>query len=107
MNKKEFITAITFLNTAYNKEATQEQLSVWYEFFKNENYEMFKTAIKSAILKERFMPTIAVIKEELEQAKQMPKWFEMSQEELKDYHKIQANIYWQTNNKKKRGKDDD
>lgn len=65
MNKEEFLTAITFLNTAYNKEATQEQLSVWYEFFKDTDNETFKKAIKRVITKERFMPSISVIKSEI------------------------------------------
>lgn len=88
MNKTDFTMAMTFLGTAYNKEITQEQLSVWYEFFKDTSIEDFKDAIGRVIDKEKFMPTIAVIKSELNQRKRLPRWFEMSQEELKDYYKI-------------------
>lgn len=65
MNKEDFVKAMTFLAIAYNKEFTEEQLSVWYDFFKNEEYEEFKNAIKRIIPKKQFIPSIAELKQEL------------------------------------------
>ena len=65
MNKEQFLKAMTYLTTAYDKEFTKEQLGVWYDFFINESYDNFKKAIKNIILKNQFMPSIAELKEEL------------------------------------------
>lgn len=65
MNKQEFTKCMKFLGLAYNKEFDKEQCEVWYEFFKNDNYETFKTAIKRIALKKPFMPSISEIKQEI------------------------------------------
>ena len=65
MNKEEFTKGITFLAIAYNKEFTEEQVSVWYEFFKNENYDDFRNAVKRIIPQKQFMPSIAELKQEI------------------------------------------
>lgn len=65
MTKEEFVKAMTYLAIAYNKEYTEEQLNVWYDFFKNENYEEFKQAIKRIIPKKTYIPSIAELKNEL------------------------------------------
>lgn len=65
MNKEEFTKAMTFLGIAYNKEFTSEQVSVWYEFFKDTNYEVFKNGIKRIVPKKQFMPSIAELKHEI------------------------------------------
>lgn len=65
MNPQEFVKAMTFLGIAYNKEFTKEQCDVWYNFFKNDNIEVFKVAIKRLILSEKYLPSIAMVKEEI------------------------------------------
>lgn len=65
MTKEQFLKGITFLTIAYNKEFTEEQVSVWYEFFKDEDYETFRNAVKRIIPKNQFMPSIAELKQEI------------------------------------------
>ena len=65
MKKEQFVKGITFLAIAYNKEMTQEQTEVWYDFFKNDDYEAFRSAVKRIIPKKQFMPSIAELKQEL------------------------------------------
>ena len=49
----------------YNKEFTEEQAVVWYDFFKNETYDNFRNAVKRIIPKKQFMPSIAELKQEI------------------------------------------
>lgn len=65
MTKEQFLKGITFLTIAYNKEFTEEQVSVWYEFFRNDDYEVFRNAVKRIIPKNQFMPSIAELKQEI------------------------------------------
>lgn len=65
MNKEQFTKGITFLTIAYNKEFTEEQVGVWYEFFKDEDYDNFRNAVKRIIPKKQFMPSIAELKQEI------------------------------------------
>lgn len=65
MTKEEFVKGATFLAIAYNKEFTQEQLNVWYEFFKEEDFDNFRVAVKRIIPKKQFIPSIAELKQEI------------------------------------------
>jgi hypothetical protein len=65
MTKEEFVKAMTYLGIAYNKEFDEKQLSVWYDFFKKENYQDFKNAIKRIASKNQYLPSIAELKQEL------------------------------------------
>lgn len=65
MTKDQFLKGITFLTIAYNKEFTEEQVSVWYEFFKDDSYDNFRNAVKRIISKKQFMPSIAELKSEI------------------------------------------
>ena len=65
MNKEQFVKAMTYLAIAYDKEFNQEQLNVWYEFFKNDDFNVLRQAIKSVILKSKYLPSIAELKEEI------------------------------------------
>ncbi len=65
MNKKEFLKGITFLGMTFNKEFEAEQVGVWYEYFKDENIETFKRAIKNLGLINKFLPSISEIKKEI------------------------------------------
>lgn len=65
MDKNQFLKGITYLAIAYNKELTDEQVSVWYDFFKEEDYESFRQGVKRIIPKKQFMPSIAELKQEI------------------------------------------
>ena len=65
MTKEQFVKGITFLTIAYNKEFTEEQISVWYEFFKETDYDAFRQAVKRIIPQKQFMPSIAELKQEI------------------------------------------
>ena len=65
MNLQEFTKAMTFLGVAYNKEFTQEQVGIWYNFFAETKIEDFKNAIKRLINKSKYLPSIAEIKSEI------------------------------------------
>lgn len=65
MTAEEFSKALTFLGVAYNKEFTNEQAKIWYEFFKTTSEETFKKAIKRLIATNKFMPSIAEINQEI------------------------------------------
>ena len=65
MNKEQFTKGITYLAIAYNKELTQEQIGVWYDFFKDEDFEAFRQAVKRIIPQKQFMPSIAELKSEI------------------------------------------
>lgn len=65
MTKEEFVKAMTYLGIVYNKEFDETQLSVWYDFFKNENYEDFKVAIKRISAKNQYLPSVAELKQEI------------------------------------------
>lgn len=65
MNLQEFTKAMTFLGVAYNKEFTQEQVEIWYNFFAETKIEDFKNAIKRLINKSKYLPSIAEIKSEI------------------------------------------
>lgn len=65
MQREEFLKALTYLGLVYSKEFTQEQVSVWYGFFKNDSYDDFRDAIKRISVKSKFMPSIAELKGEM------------------------------------------
>ena len=65
MNKVDFVKAMKILGIAYNKEFTEEQVGVWYEFFKDVNIESFKTAIQRIVVKNKYLPSIAELKQEI------------------------------------------
>ena len=65
MNKEQFIKGLKYLGIAYNKEFTEEQATVWYEFFKDTDYEVFRQGVKRIIPKKQFIPSIAELKQEI------------------------------------------
>lgn len=65
MNKEQFIKGLKYLGTAYNKEFTEEQATVWYDFFRDEDFEAFRQAVKRIIPQKQFMPSIAELKSEI------------------------------------------
>ena len=61
MKKEEFIKGLKYLGIVYNKEFDQQQAEVWYDFFKDYDYETFKNAIKESVKTNKFLPNISVI----------------------------------------------
>lgn len=89
MKKEDFIKALKFLGTAYNKEFTQDQAEVWYKFFVDDDYELFRQAIKNLIAKQDFSPSISQIKKEMANLQiDIPSAEDEWQEVLKAVHKF-------------------
>ena len=65
MNKEEFAKIMTYLGTIYNKQFTSQELTVWYSFFYKVNSNTFKVAIKNIAEKNKFIPSIAEIRAEI------------------------------------------
>ena len=65
MNKEQFVKGLKYLGVAYNKEFTEEQATVWFDFFKDTDYEVFRQAVKRIIPKSKYLPSIAELKEEI------------------------------------------
>lgn len=65
MNIEDFTKGMTFLGAVYDKDFDAERIKVWYEMFKECDYETFKNAIKRIANKSKFMPSIAEIKSEM------------------------------------------
>ena len=69
MNKEKFLKIMTYMGIAYNKEFTKEQLEVWYSFFKEYTDEELNNAVKKIINTEKYLPSIAQVKEEIAKMK--------------------------------------
>lgn len=65
MKREEFVKCMGFLSSAYKQDFNKDELNVWYEFFKDDNLENLKQVIKNIILKNKYLPSIAELKEEL------------------------------------------
>lgn len=65
MTQQEFVKNMTYLGLAYNKEFTQEQVELWYGFFRNDDDRDFRKALSRIIVKNKFLPSIAEVKEEM------------------------------------------
>lgn len=65
MNKEEFVKGMTYLGTIYGKEFNKDELTVWYSFFHNVDINLFKIAIKNLAEKNKFMPSVSEVKQEL------------------------------------------
>lgn len=89
MKKEDFIKALKFLGIAYNKEFAQDQAEVWYKFFVDDDYELFRQAIKNLIAKQDFSPSISQIKKEMANLQiDIPSAEDEWQEVLKAVHKF-------------------
>ena len=69
MNKEKFLKIMTYMGIAYNKEFTKEQLEVWYSFLKDYTDDELNNAVKKLVNTEKFLPTIAHIKETIAKSK--------------------------------------
>lgn len=69
MTKKELVSGLTYLGTAFNKTYTQTECELHYDFLGGYNFDTFVSAVKSIIRKSKFAPKISELIEECEQAK--------------------------------------
>lgn len=67
MNREQFIKGLKYLSLAYNKEFDEEQATVWYDFFKDVDFEVFRQAVKRIIPKSKYLPSIAELRAEIAQ----------------------------------------
>lgn len=59
MSKEQFLKAMIYLGTAYNKEYDKAFIQIWYEYFKNIDYTLFMKAVKRFVAKSKYPPSIA------------------------------------------------
>ena len=62
MTRTEMVWEMKKLEYAFNREFTQNQSELWFEIFKDENSEDFKSAILKSIKECRYFPTIADVR---------------------------------------------
>ena len=90
MNKEKFLKIITYMGIAYNKEFTKEQIEVWYSFLKDYSEEELNNAVKALVNTEKYLPTIAHIKEQIakNRLKDMPSAEDEWEEVIKAIHRF-------------------
>ena len=90
MNKEKFLKIITYMGIAYNKEFTKEQIEVWYSFLKDYSEEELNNAVKVLVNTEKYLPTIAHIKEQIAKSKlrNMPSAEDEWEEVIKAIHRF-------------------
>jgi len=70
MNKKDFRNITELLEENFNKKIDIRILDIWYQEFKDLSVEEYKTMVIEAIKQEKYMPTLARMKE-----LKKPAWF--------------------------------
>jgi len=90
MSKEDFLSTMTILGMAYDKEFTKNQIEVWYSILKDYTIEEFSMAIQDLIKTEKFLPTIAHITEQIAKNKtsSIPDAEEEWQEVLSTVHRF-------------------
>lgn len=63
MTHLHFSKCMKYLCNCYMKDFKQEQLSSWYEYFKDVEYITLNKAVKEIISESQYFPTISVLKE--------------------------------------------
>lgn len=74
MTKEEFTNDMAYLGLAFNKEYTQIEISLHYDFLKNYSDEIFMKAIKDIIKKSKFLPKVNELIEACENCKENTKF---------------------------------
>lgn len=64
MSIEEFINIFTILSVAYGKDYDDSQIKIWYGFLKDIPEEQFKEIVKTIVKTNKYMPSIAGIREE-------------------------------------------
>lgn len=89
MKAIEFTKEIKILAMSYNKDFTEETISLWYEQFKDLKKDNLHNAIKKIITTSKFMPSIAEL---LEGCKE-----ENKKAKIKILEKMKSNGYFKSN----------
>lgn len=97
MGREEFLKGITYLGIAYNKSFDEQQVSVWYDFFKNESFDDFRNAVKRIVSKSQFLPSIAELKQEITLLKNPTLQLKPSEEWEKVRNAIKKYGYYRSN----------
>lgn len=82
MTKENFIKGMTLLGVSYNKDFTEDEISVWYQMLGDNTEEEFSRAIQELIKTEDYLPSIAKITKAI--AKQKTTAFPNAEDEWQD-----------------------
>ena len=63
MKKEELLKGLTYLGTAYNKEYSQVEAELYYDFLKEYSYRVFINSIKETINESKYLPKISELVE--------------------------------------------
>lgn len=67
---KEFIKNMTYLGLAYDKQYTQEEIKLYYDFLKDFSDDVIVKAIKEIIKTSKFIPKITELVEKCQSIKE-------------------------------------
>lgn len=62
MTESEFSFWYSYLCEAYNKDINENQMLIWYDFFRDYDLDTFKQAIFQSINESKYFPSIAEVK---------------------------------------------
>jgi hypothetical protein len=62
MTENEFSFCYSYLCEAYNKDINENQMLIWYDFFRDYDVNTFKQAVIQAINENKYFPSIAEVK---------------------------------------------
>ncbi len=65
MTRQEFLQGMIILSDVYGKNLDERAVSTWYLFFKDDDFSIFKQAVSRVVVKSRFFPSVADIKDEM------------------------------------------
>lgn len=65
MKKEEFVKIMSYMGVLYGKKFNSEELSAWYSFFHDEDINVFKVAIKNLVQKNKYIPSVSEVKQEM------------------------------------------
>lgn len=84
LNRDKFEIYYKMLLLNYNKRHTQSLYKMYYEFFKNETEEDFKSAVMEAIRNEKYFPNIAELSKYLptKEEKKLREWENVGSEKV-------------------------
>ncbi len=63
MKKEDFIKGMTYLGMAFNKEYNKATIEMWYTFFEEVDYEIFRKAVKLAVERLSYSPAVKDLQE--------------------------------------------
>ena len=67
MNKQDYLKAITYMGTLFNKEISKDVVETWYEFCMDIPKETFKNAVKELAKEKKYLPSLQELLEKCAQ----------------------------------------